>query len=79
MLMQDFNALLAEGKTQNDLSSRVRINTTRNENDDGFTSTLSILNMTKYDEGYYTCQGTNHRNERISSQVYMFPFIIGLC
>ena len=59
------------GKQENDLQSRVNISTIRNVNDDGFTSTLIIYNLTEMDEGYYTCRTTD-QHEKISSRLYIF-------
>jgi len=66
-----FQVLLKLGKQENDLPRRVNISTIRNENDDGFTSTLTIYNLTEMDEGYYTCRTTN-QDEIISSRLYIF-------
>ncbi len=69
---QVFKSLLEKGMHENDLSSRVQISTTRNENDNGFTSTLTIWNQTRFDEGYYTCWGINQNKEKINSFLYIF-------
>lgn len=74
--MQAFNALLVEGKTQNDLKNRVQIINSRNgDNDGSITSILTIANPTVWDEGYYTCRSINNRNnEIISSRLYIFIY-----
>ncbi len=79
-VMQDFNTLLAARKTVNDLPSRIKISSYINSWNNGTVrlfalSTLTIWNLTIWDEGYYTCRSINEQGEIItSSRLYIFPF-----
>lgn len=73
--------MLAAGRTVNDLSNRIEISSITNSWNgiNGGTritlSTLTIWNLTIWDEGYYTCRSVNEQGEMItSSRIYIFPF-----